>query len=538
MEEQKQPDLQQQAAADAAAVESPYKNGFVKKLDGFFGVTKAGSSMKVEIFAGIATFLAMCYILIVNPNQILYSGNNPNAAYWPSLFMATAFGAIIGTLLMSLIAKMPYAQAPGMGLNAMVGSLWGGGLGFYGYTYSYSFGNAMLLILISGIIFLALTLIPAGRDKETGRLIAVREKIFDGIPKGLRQAIPVGIGLFIAYIGFQNAGIIQGNQFTQVALVNFTDWSTGAAAGAIVAFVGLFVIAILSHLKVKGAIVIGIVVATLFGMIPMGGYQVTDVMAITGANEHISWAFWNNFGNFFSGDVFLAAFKTGFDFSGAGEGLGLVMTSIMVVISFCMIDMFDTMGTVTGCAMRAGLVDADGKPINFDKCLYSDAIATVAGAMLGTSTVTTFVESGAGVAVGGKTGMTSLVVTLLFFLSIFLLPVFAMIPSAAAASALIYVGVLMMANVRHIDFTDIKVAVPAFLTIIIMPLGYSITAGIGIGILSYVIIALICYGVDSVKYAMASETNKLLEKPKFDISVVTIIVAVLFCVYFFVPTQY
>lgn len=526
MEEEKQP---------VYVGQSPYKNGFVKKMDNYFGVTKAGSSMKIEIFAGIATFLAMCYILIVNPNQILYAGTADDK--WTSVFIATAFGAIIGTTLMAFVAKMPYAQAPGMGLNAMVGSLWGGGLGFYGYTYFYSFQNAMLLVLISGLIFLALTFIPAGRDKKTGRLIAVREKIFDGIPKGLRQAIPVGIGLFIAYIGFQNAGIVVANQYTQVALVSFTSWTDATVASAIVALVGLVVIAVLSHLKVKGAVVIGIIAATLFGMIPLGGHQVTDVMTITG-NGDVSWAFWNNFADFFTGDVFLGAFKSGFDFSGAGEGFSLFMTSAMVVISFCMIDMFDTIGTVTGCATRAGLLDADGKPINFDKCLYSDAIATVAGAMLGTSTVTTFVESGAGVAVGGKTGMTALTVAALFFLSMFLLPLFAMIPSAAAASALIYVGVLMMSNVKNIDFTNIKVAVPAFLTIIIMPLGYSITAGIGMGLLSYVVISLVCYVFEIVKYVLPSKTSGTTEKPKFDIPLVTIIIALLFCVYFFVPTVY
>lgn len=547
-EKQRTEDLPAEAPAAEVVVESPYRNSFVKKLDNLFGVTKAGSSMKIEIFAGIATFLAMCYILTVNPNQILYDGSN--TSMWASLFIATAFGAIIGTLLMSFVAKMPYAQAPGMGLNSMVGGLWGAGVGAFSYSYTYSFQNAMFLVFISGAIFLALTLIPAGRDKETGRLIAIREKIFDGIPKGLRQAIPVGIGLFIAYIGFQNAGIINANQWTQVELVNFTNWSTGAPASAIVAFIGLIVIAVLSHFKVKGAVVIGILAATLFGMIPMGGYQVTNVMTITGS-EGVTWAFWNNFADFFTGDVFLGMFKGGWDFSGvqvivdaetgataAANGFSLFMTCFMIVISFCMIDMFDTMGTITGCAARAGLIDADGKPINFDKCLYADAIATVAGSMLGTSTVTTFVESGAGVAVGGKTGMTALTVAVMFFLSIFLLPLFAMIPSAAAASALIYVGVLMMANVKNIDFTDIKVAVPAFLTIIIMPLGYSITAGIGIGILSYVIISCLCYVFDLVKYAMSAQTELVNVKPKFDISVVTLIVALLFCLYFFVPTVY
>ena len=204
--------------ADAGAgdvPESPYNNGFLRKLDNFYGVSKKKSSIKVEIFAGIATFLAMCYILVVNPNQILsFNAGNP---LWPSVFLATAFGAIIGTLLMSIVAKMPYAQAPGMGLNSQVGALIGGAAGGMA-GLNFSFGNAMLLVLISGIIFLILSVVPGGKDKETGRLISLREYIFDGIPKAVRTAIPVGIGLFIAYIGFQNAGIISANPYTQVDL--------------------------------------------------------------------------------------------------------------------------------------------------------------------------------------------------------------------------------------------------------------------------------------------------------------------------------
>ena len=524
-----------------AGYATPY-TGFAAKIDKFFGVTKRGSSIKVELFAGIATFLAMSYILIVNPNQILYAPPegqvNAFADYWPSLFMATAFGAIIGTLLVSFVAKMPYAAAPGMGFNAMLGSLWGGGISLYGYFYNYSFGNAMLLVLISSILFLSLSFIPAGKDKKTGRQMVIRDRIFNGIPKGLRQAIPVGIGLFVAFIGFQNSGIIVANPYTQVSLIDFTDWKAFSPANAIIALVGLIIIAVLAHNKIKGAVVIGMLAATILGMIPMGGTQVTDVTRLVSNEGGITWAFWDNFGSFFSGDVFFAAFKTGFDFSGAGEGFGFVLTSIMIVISFCMIDMFDTMGTITGCAMRAGLTDADGVPVNYDKCLYADAISALAGAVIGTSTVTLFVESGAGIAEGGKTGLTSLTVALLFLISMFILPFFAMIPAAASASALIYVGVVMMSNVKHIDFSNIKIAVPAFLTIVVMPLGYSITAGIGIGLLSYVVISLACYVLDFIKFEMVIDSNPYSEKPVFDVSVVTIIIAVLFCIHFFVPKVY
>ena len=518
------PDQEIVGEGDAAVV-SPYTNGFLRRLDNFYGVSKKKSSFKVEIFAGIATFLAMCYILVVNPSMIL--GSNPAlAGYAPSVFLATAFGAIIGTLLMSVVAKMPYAQAPGMGLNSQVGALIGAYLS--GVTASeFSFGTAMLLVLISGLIFLLLSVVPGGRDKETGKLKSLREYIFDGIPAAVRTAIPVGIGLFIAYIGFQNAGVIV-PAVTQVDLVAFNVYTPAigdyAASGAIICFVGLIVIALLSHFKFKGAVVIGIIVSTLIA-IPFG---VADVNVLADGE---SWMFWKNFGKFFSFEsgqgTFLASF---WDVNFEGKS---VMLCIMTVVSFCMIDMFDTLGTVTGCATRAGLLDKNGKPIALDKCMYADSIATCTGALLGTSTVTTFVESGAGVAVGGKTGVTSLVVTIGFLLSIFIFPVFAFIPSAAAACALVYVGVLMMGNVKNIDFGSVKNAVPAFLTIVIMPLGYSITDGIGVGLLVYLVIALFEYLLGLIVAAVKHE-----EKPKFDIPVVTVIVSVLFAVYFFVPTNF
>ena len=514
------------------AVESPYNNGFLRRLDNFYGVTKKKSSIRVEILAGVATFLAMCYILVVNPNQILsFNAANP---LWPSVFLATAFGAIIGTLLMSFVAKMPYAQAPGMGLNSMVGTLLAGGAAGSA-AMTFSFGTAMLLVLISGLIFLILSIVPGGKDKETGRLKSLREYIFDGVPKSIRSAIPVGIGLFIAYIGFQNAGVIKTNAFTQVDLINFNVYTPQLVqwggtemtlAAPLICLAGLVIIAVLSHFKFKAAVIIGIIVATIIA-IPTG---VADVNTLTG-NGAVTWAFWENFANFFSMDAnqggsFLAAF-TDVDFAGKS-----VLYCIMTVVSFCMIDMFDTLGTVTGCATRAGLIDKDGKPLNLDKCMYADSIATCTGALLGTSTVTTFVESGTGVAAGGRTGLTSLTTAALFLLSIFLLPFFAFIPSAAAASALVYVGVLMMSNVKNIDFSSVRNAVPAFMTIVIMPLGYSITDGIGMGLLLYVVISLIEYVVGAIAAAV-----KKTEMPKFDIPVVTFIVAILFAAYFFIPTS-
>lgn len=499
------------------------------KLDKLFGVSKAGSSIKIEIMAGIATFLAMVYILTVNPNNILFITGTADAR-WASIFIATAFGAVVGTLLMAFLAKMPLAQAPGLGLNSAVGGLIGGGAGALAGG-SMPLGSALLLVLISGLIFMLLSVIPGGRDKNTGKLIALREKIFEGMPEAIRIAVPVGIGLFIAFIGFQNASIIVDNPYTLVSLVNFGDFDLyangGAASQACVCIFGLVVIAILSHYNIKGSVIFGILAATLLGL-PLG---VTNFDTLLGKTDGITWKFWENFATFFSmdpdkGGVFLSVFTEGF------KGLSDVnpMICIVTILSFCMIDMFDTMGTCVGCCASANLLDEHGKPVNYSKIMYSDSIATCVGAFLGTSTVTTFVESGVGVAAGGRTGLTALTAAVLFFLSIFILPVFAFIPSAAAACALVYVGVLMMKSVVNIDFKSIKNAIPAFLTIIVMPLAYSITTGIGIGVVSYVIIDLLLYVVDLIRYAVSKDENK--EKPKFDLSVVMIVVFGLFLLYF------
>ena len=288
----------------------------------------------------------------------------------------------------------------------------------------------------------------------------------------------------------------------------------------------------MENFKVKGSVIIGILAATILS-IPLG---VTDINILLGKTGGVTWKFWENFANFFSfdaekGGVFFSAFTEGLNFPE-----GSFFTTLMLIITFAMIDMFDTMGTVVGCATNAGLIDENGKPLADDKSMYSDSIATCAGALLGTSTVTTFVESGAGVAAGGRTGLTALVTAILFFLSIFLMPLFAFIPSAAAASALIYVGVLMMSNVKNVDFSSVKNSIPAFLTIIVMLLGYSITKGIGVGLLSYVILASIIYVIDIIKYAAAKKNNPEIEKPVWEVSIVAIVVSCLFLIYFLVPT--
>ena len=483
------------------------------KLNKYFKISENKSSIKIELFAGLAVFLATAYILTVNPNNILVNGaSDPR---WASVFIATALGAAIGSALMAFLAKMPLVQAPGMGINALVGGIIGGSTGF-----AYSFGNALFLIFISGILFLFFSYIKVGKNKTP-----LREKIFDGMPKSIRTAISVGIGLFIAFIGLKNAGIINDNQFTLVELVQFNNpefWKSGGPAlSAVVALFGLLVITILAHYKVKGAVIFGILSATILA-IPLG---VADINILLGKVPGVTWNIFENFKNFFSlnpssGGTFLAAFTEGLDFP-----VGSLFTSIMLVISFSMVDMFDTMGTVVACSTNAGLIDKDGKPNNYGKIMKSDSLATLIGATLGTTTVTTMVESGAGVAEGGKTGFTALTATVLFLLSIFLLPLFAFIPIAAASSALIYVGVLMMGNVLKVDFSEVRYAVPSFLTIILMPLTYSITNGIGIGVISYTLINLIIYIF-----------NRIFGKEsKLDISLITIIITILFLFYFLMP---
>ena len=487
-------------------------NKFAKLL-GYDPVAK-NTNLRTEITAGIVTFLAMAYILTVNPAQILVGAD---AAYWPSVFIATALGAIIGTLMMAFVAKMPLAQASGMGLNSLLGGLvaiWAADT----YGVRFTLGQAFMMVLISGVIFLTLTLI-----KINGK--SFRELIFDGMPVAVRSAISVGIGLFIAYIGFQNAGIIVPDPYVQVGLVDLTNLA--ACKPAVVALIGLFLIAILDKLNVKGSVIFGILGATIIG-IPL---EVTPYKMILGT-EGISWKFWENFANFFTGETtvfgsFIEVFKTGL----VPEG-GSIFTVIMVIITMCMIDMFDTMGTIVGCCGGNRILsDENNKPYNYDKIMISDAVATCTGAMLGTSTVTTFVESGAGVSAGGRTGLTAFTTACMFFLAMFAMPLFAVIPGAATAAALIFVGVLMMKNnVKTIDFSNAINATSAFLTIVIMVLSYSITKGIGVGIVSYTAMNLIEYVISAIKYAITKK-----EKPTWSISVVAIIITILFCVYFFVP---
>lgn len=483
----------------------------MRKLIKFFKLEENKTKVSTEIFAGLAIFLATAYILTVNPNNILVNGSaDPR---FSSVFIATALGTFIGSILMAFVAKMPLAQAPGMGINALVGAIVGGSLGI-----SYSLGNVLFLIFISGILFILLSIIKIDNKP-------IREKVFEGMPKCIRDSISVGIGFFIAFIGLKNASIITGNQFTLVELIGFgskANWVLGGpACQAIVALFGLIVITVLSHFKVKGSVIIGILSATLLS-IPL---KVADLSILAGNVSGISWNIFTNlksFISFGSNSTFLTIFKEGMNIP-----QGSLFTSLMLVISFSMVDMFDTIGTVVACTTNAGLVDKEGKPLNYGKIMLSDSLATCIGAMLGTTTITTVVESGAGVAEGGKTGLTSFTTAILFLLSIFLLPLFAFIPIAASASALIYVGALMLKNITKVDLKNIRNNVPAFLTIILMPLTYSITDGIGVGIIAYFLINLIIYIINRLKG----------KNVKSNITLVNTIITILFIFYFLIPTM-
>lgn len=477
----------QPAAEETAAPASPHK-GFFGKVDNYFGITKSGSTYKKEIVAGLTTFMAMVYILIVNAGMFSepWVGTSFGAMY-----IATAIGAVAGTMLMAFLAKMPLAQASGMGVNAFIVYTLLGSIPSTGLTYA----NCMVFTLLDGVIFVILTV--------TG----LRKKIFEAIPAAVRHAIPVGIGLFIAFIGMQNAKIVVNDAAlvdgaistsTIVKFVSFNVLADGFSYGALVtpliALLGVVAIAILSKKNVKGAILWGILGSAVLYYIMMGlGCAWSDPVCeklfndISFQNPFTAFKDW---GTQSVGQVF----ANGFDFSGfTGTTGALILLFITTSLSLCMIDMFDTIGTLYGACAKGNLLDKDGVPLNMNKMMLSDAIGTCVGAVAGTSTVTTFVESSAGVTAGGKTGFTALVTGLCFLVAMFLSPIAQLIPSAATAPALIWVGVLMMTSVTKIKWEDPAEAIVAFLTFIVMVLGYSISKGIGIGIIAYILVQ-VCTG--------------------------------------------
>ncbi|WP_415349012.1 NCS2 family permease [Clostridium perfringens] len=404
-------------------------------MEKFFRLKENNTDVKTEFIAGLTTFMTMAYILIVNPSILSAAGMDQGA-----VFTATALSAVIATLIMGLYAKLPFAQAPGMGLNA-----------FFAYTIviqmGYSFEFALTAVLLEGIIFILLT------------IFNVREAIVDSIPKGIKNAISVGIGLLIALIGLEGAGIVvHTDGGTIVSLGNIVSGS------GLLAIIGLLITSVLIAKNVKGALFIGMIITAIIG-IPMG---ITPLPSkIISMPPSIAPTFFKfDFHNIFSLDMVIALFTLLF------------------------MDMFDTIGTLVGVATKAKMLDKDGKVPNIKKALFSDAVGTTLGVCLGTSTVSTFVESASGVAEGGRTGLTAVSTAFMFFLALFFAPLFAVITPAVTASALVLVGLFMIEPIKEIDLHDFTEAIPAFLTIIMMPFAYSISDGIVFGVISYIILKL------------------------------------------------
>lgn len=427
--------------------------GFFEKT---FRLKDHGTSVRTECIAGFTTFMTMAYILIVNPLTLGDAGLDMG-----KVFTATAISAVVGTLLMALLANLPFALAPGMGLNAF-------------FAYSVVLGAhkspqfALTAVFLEGIIFILLS------------FFNVREAIIDSIPNNIKKSISVGIGLFVAFIGLANAGVVVQGE-TPLTLGTITSGT------ALLALVGLIIAGILLAYKVKGALFIAIIVTTIIGY-PMGITKLPESIVAAPSAPYF------------------------FDFTWS-EIFSFDMLTVLFVFLF--VDIFDTVGTLVGVSTKAGMLTEDGKVPKAKQALLSDAIATTLGAILGTSTVTTYVESAAGVSEGGRTGLTSVVTAAFFLIALLFSPLFIMIPAAATAPALILVGLFMISPVKDIDFTDFTEAIPAFLTIVMMPLTYSISDGIIFGVVSYVLI-------------------KVATKRFSDVSVVTYILSVLFILKFFV----
>ena len=400
-------------------------------MEKLFKLQERGTTVGREVVAGITTFLAMAYILAVNPGMLSETGMP-----FGGVFTATAIASAIATLVMAFLANLPVALAPGMGLNA-----------FFTYTVCFGMGCswqfALTAVLLEGILFILLS------------LFGVREAIINSIPATLRKAVAVGIGLFICLIGLSNAGITSSDTGTIIGFVNLN------VPSALVAIIGLVITIVLYILKVPGAILIGIALTTIVG-IPFGVTTVPEGWKPFSLPE-APLLFKFEWGSVLTGKFFIVFF------------------------TFLFTDLFDTIGTLMGVTEQAGLVDEKGNIPNVKGALLADAVGTVAGACLGTSTVTSFVESSSGVAAGGRTGLSSVVTAIMFLLALFFTPLFALIPSAATAPALIFVGFLMMQSISSIDFQDLTEGIPAFITIMVMPFAYSISKGIAFGIISYVI---------------------------------------------------
>ena len=472
-------------------------------MEKLFHLKENGTTVRTEIVAGLSTFMTMAYIVALNPNLLTGFGANGGTELWNGVFLATCIASAIGTITMAFLANKPFAMAPGMGLNSFFALVVSNIVTMTGMTYVESFQSALVIILIEGIIFIFLS------------LFRVREKIVEAIPQGVRLGIGPAIGLMLMNIGLgSNAGVYSetggpffvmrdffGSLTASVAKESMGSGYTSMVLAVVTMFVGLFVIVALAHKKVKGAVLLGMLVASV---IYWGGeaifLQVNPFASLAGAS------FLPPFADMAKTTLFKLDFS-GFLNIGA-------FTAVTLIITFCIIDMFDTIGTLVGTASRAGMLDKNGNMPKMREALLSDAIGTVAGSLTGTSTVTTFVESASGVEAGGRTGLTSLTTGILFLACMFIAPVAAIIPAPATSAALIYVGILMLSNLKHIDFTDMTQLLPVAIMLLAMPVSGSIGHGIGLALITYSGIKL-CTG-----------------KGK-EVSVLTYVLSVIFLVKFF-----
>lgn len=446
-------------------------------MEKIFHLNEKNTTVRAEILGGLVTFLTMCYILFVNSDMFATLGLSFGAMY-----ICTALSAVVGCFLMAFLAGMPIAQAPGLGLNA-----------FFVYTcclgFGFTYANALVFVLFDGILFVLLTL--------TG----LRKKIYESIPLAVRHAIGVGIGGFIFFIACQNSGLIVDNPSTLVGLASFNFLSGGVTwAGIMPVVVTMVTTVIICALRAKdkhGAVLIGILIGSI--LYYALGFTIPGFYDGFGLSLNLSMVdAFKDFGT----QTFGAVFKSGFDFSGYLAGHSVANLWVMLITSalaFCLVDMFDTLGTLYSACAEGGLLDENGNPLNFEKCMLSDAIATCAGAVFGTSTVTSYVESTSGIAAGAKSGLSSFVTGALFLLALVFTPIASLVPSCATAAALAYVGIIMMGGVVNIDWKNIEIALPAFLTIMMMVLSYSISYGIAIGILAYILVKVFAGKVKEVK---------------------------------------
>ena len=473
-------------------------------LEKIFKLKENNTTARTEIIAGLTTFMTMAYIIALNPNLLTGFGKDTMPELWNGVFLATCIASAIGTIVMAFLANKPFAMAPGMGLNSFFAVVVTNIVALTGMTYVASFQAALCIVLVEGIVFLILS------------VLNIREKIVDAIPLGVRLGIAPAIGLMLLNIGVgSNAGIYSENGGPFYAMRDFfgaltpslakTNMGSGYSAmvlSVVTMFVGLFAIVVLAQRGVKGAVLLGMLISSII-------YWAGEAIFL-GTNPFASLAtasFVPAFGDMASTTLFK------FDFRGFAE-IGW-FTAITLIITFCIIDMFDTIGTLVGTASRAGMLDKNGKMPNMKQALLSDAVGTVAGSLTGTSTVTTFVESASGVEAGGRTGLTALTTGIMFLACIFIAPIAGIIPAAATSSALIYVGVLMVAGLKNVDFDDICQALPVALMMIAMPISGSIGHAIGIGLITYTVI-------------------KVFTGKAKDVSVLTYVLSLIFLLKFFI----